>query len=276
MKQVYKIATRFSLISHFAICVILVLLFACSGGSDTSSEKGSVKFSLNWEEPGPNSVVPAAQSPSNDVCEDYAIETVSVDIHDASDIVVASDSFACSDHEGSIDDVPAGSGLRLTVLGTTVSGKDEWRGEKLGIVVSAGETTEIGVVDMVYVGDDVEPPTVVSANPARGAADVSIATVVTAAFSEDLSPTSVNASTFKLESATDTVVGTVTYDPSSRIATFTPEIDLAHFTTYTATITTGVEDLAGLSLAAEFSWSFTTVRGPLSWDSGNWDEANWN
>jgi len=41
-------------------------------------------------------------------------------------------------------------------------------------------------------------------------------------------------------------------------ATFTPSTILAFSTAYTATITTGVEDLAGNALTNNFVWSFTT------------------
>jgi hypothetical protein len=42
------------------------------------------------------------------------------------------------------------------------------------------------------------------------------------------------------------------------VATFTPVTALVNGTTYTATITTEVKDLAGNSLQENFSWSFTT------------------
>src|SRR3990172_2208438 len=47
---------------------------------------------------------------------------------------------------------------------------------------------------------------------------------------------------------------------SSIIATFTPSSNLSSYTTYTATITTGVMDLAGNAMASDYTWSFTTVE----------------
>jgi len=44
----------------------------------------------------------------------------------------------------------------------------------------------------------------------------------------------------------------------NRTATFKPEPDLLHNTTYNATITTGAMDLAGNALADNYTWSFTT------------------
>src|SRR2546426_1281513 len=52
------------------------------------------------------------------------------------------------------------------------------------------------------------------------------------------------------------VTGTVSYNGVT--ATFTPTVNLAPLTTYTATISTGAKDLAGNALAADLVWSFTT------------------
>jgi len=54
----------------------------------------------------------------------------------------------------------------------------------------------------------------------------------------------------------------VTYNASTFVATLTPNAALAASTSYTATVTTAVKDLAGNSLAANVSWSFTTAAGP--------------
>ena len=52
------------------------------------------------------------------------------------------------------------------------------------------------------------------------------------------------------------MAGTVTL--SGTTATFHPSASLANATTYTATITTGVTDLANNALAASKVWTFTT------------------
>ena len=54
------------------------------------------------------------------------------------------------------------------------------------------------------------------------------------------------------------MAGGVTYDSSSDSAIFSPAAALALSTVYTATITTGAQDLLGNSLPANFVWSFTT------------------
>jgi hypothetical protein len=54
------------------------------------------------------------------------------------------------------------------------------------------------------------------------------------------------------------VAGTVTYDATTKMAKFAPTTPLALGTIYTATVTTGVKDSAGNSLAVSHTWTFTT------------------
>ncbi len=271
---------RSHLIPIFGV-IILFSLYACGsdgGGSDTSSDTGSLSFSLIFEEPASYfpSGVRAVPSPSGDICVDYGIETIRVEVFDSSNSAVASDSWPCSDHKGTINDVPAGSDISLLVDGTVIGGSVDWQGKIGNLTVSPNEITYAGEVDMEYIGDDTIPPAVVSTDPSDGAADFPIDADITGTFSEDMVPASVDENTFTLKSGTTTVNGTVTYDLMTMIATFKPASNLSFFTNYTATISSDVEDRAGNKMAADFIWSFTTERGPLIWDSGNWDETNWN
>ena len=73
-------------------------------------------------------------------------------------------------------------------------------------------------------------------------------------------PATVNTSTFTLAVGGVAVSGSVGYDASSRTATFSPASGiLAEGQSYVATVTTGVKDLAGNSLASNYMFSFTTV-----------------
>ncbi|NWF76913.1 MAG: Ig-like domain-containing protein, partial [Nitrospirae bacterium] len=100
---------------------------------------------------------------------------------------------------------------------------------------------------------DTTPPTITSIHPAGNATGVSVSTTISATFSEAMDSSTINTSTFIVSG----VSGTVTY--SGNTATFTPSGNLAYNTTYTATITTGVRDLAGNLMAADYTWSFTTT-----------------
>jgi Ice-binding-like/Bacterial Ig-like domain len=104
-------------------------------------------------------------------------------------------------------------------------------------------------------------PTVISTVPASGAMAVAINTLVSATFSEPMNPATISGTTFTLTGPGVTpVAGTVTYAGST--ATFTPTAALAANTLFTATIMTGAQDPAGVGLAANFVWTFTTVSQP--------------
>ena len=103
---------------------------------------------------------------------------------------------------------------------------------------------------------DAVPPTVTATNPINGATGVA---VITASFSEAMSAGTITTGTFTLSGPGPTpVTGTVSYTASTYIAKFTPTSALAPSTAYTATITTGVKDVAGNALASSHVWSFTT------------------
>ena len=54
------------------------------------------------------------------------------------------------------------------------------------------------------------------------------------------------------------VTGSVSYSPSSRIATFTPSVPLSANSAYSVTVTSGVKDESGNGMAP-YSWNFTTT-----------------
>ncbi len=103
---------------------------------------------------------------------------------------------------------------------------------------------------------DNTPPEVVSVTPADGATQVPLDTVLTATFSEPVS--GVDATSFTLVGPTGEVAGVVTYEASTRTATFTPNEPLELDGIYTATLSTAIQDLAGNALAAPYVWSFAT------------------
>jgi Ice-binding-like/Bacterial Ig-like domain len=102
------------------------------------------------------------------------------------------------------------------------------------------------------------PPTVISVTPPDLSAGICPNTVVVATFSEAMNPATINSTTFLLAAGSTPVAGAVTYDAPSHVATFTPTNPLALSTHYTATITTGAQNLSGNSLASNFVWSFDT------------------
>jgi hypothetical protein len=100
-------------------------------------------------------------------------------------------------------------------------------------------------------------PTVLSTNPVSNAVGV-CTNAINATFSTAMNAATINTGTFLVTTAGNPVLGTISMDVTNTIATFTPLANLAPSTTYTVTITTGVEDLALTPLAVADTWSFTT------------------
>ena len=135
--------------------------------------------------------------------------------------------------------------------GTVTTGVKDAAGNALAANYSWTFTTASAIVT------DVTPPTVLSSTPVPNATTVAINVAPAAVFSEAMNSTTITSSTFTLKQGTASVAGTVTY--SGNTAKFAPAAVLAGNTVYTATITTGVKDAAGNALAANYSWSFTTI-----------------
>lgn len=97
--------------------------------------------------------------------------------------------------------------------------------------------------------------------PADGATGVAVDTTLRATFNQAIDPDSVEGA-FALTGPGGAVAGSVSYDPATRTATFTPDADLAWATTYTATVEGTVATTRGATLGGEASWSFTTADEP--------------
>lgn len=104
---------------------------------------------------------------------------------------------------------------------------------------------------------DNTPPSVTAVSPTSGQTGVSTASTITATFSEGVQ--NVSASTFTVLAGGSPVAGTVSYNSSTHVATFTPSANLSSNTTYTATLTSGITDLAGNPLT-QYTWNFTTAN----------------
>jgi hypothetical protein len=94
---------------------------------------------------------------------------------------------------------------------------------------------------------------------------------VAAIFNEPMDPSTITTITYQLRQGTTPVTGSVLYNSQTMTASFIPAKDLTPNTTYTATITTGAANIAGIPLANNEVWSFTTspLTGPASVDLGS-------
>jgi hypothetical protein len=125
--------------------------------------------------------------------------------------------------------------------------------------VSAGVSASV----TISIGDAINP-TVTTVFPASNATGIARNAKAQVTFSEAMSASTISASTIYLRRASNnaSVTATVTYDATTNIATLQPSASLVSSIKYTVYVTGGssgsVKDLAGNSLAATYSWSFTT------------------
>jgi len=105
-------------------------------------------------------------------------------------------------------------------------------------------------------------PLVVSTDPANNETGVFLNKRITAKFNLPMDPISINSTTFTIQKGGSPIAGTVTYTDTT--ATFTPAVDLLPNSVYNCTITTGVKSATGISMVADYLWSFTTgtIVGP--------------
>ena len=102
-------------------------------------------------------------------------------------------------------------------------------------------------------------PTVTSTSPANLETDVVLNKNITAKFSMLMDPLTINSTTVTVYRGTTQTTGTVTYNGTEM--SFIPVGNLLPGTEYTVTITTGAKSLAGIPLAANYVWKFTTIAG---------------
>lgn len=121
-------------------------------------------------------------------------------------------------------------------------------------------------VDVVFdseAGPDTTSPLVINKAPSDGAVGVAVSANVTATFSEPINASTLGGTSFMLsDPLNNPIPATVSYSSGPRIATIDPMSSLANSTTYTARLTTSVQDLSGNPLAEDVTWSFTTAAPP--------------
>ena len=102
--------------------------------------------------------------------------------------------------------------------------------------------------------------TVSSVTPLDKATGVAINTkIITATFSQAMNPTTLTTGTFTLACPVGTAqTGAVSYVANGNVATLTLAGNLPASTKCTATITTGVTNVAGNALDVPYTWTFTT------------------
>jgi hypothetical protein len=261
---IHSVRKHFAL--GLAIIACFIIIIACSGGSgvprNDSPAGGAIALEmLGWRGNGATAAsIPRALS--GDICTDFGIESVSAAVYDEGGNPVATAEAACDQHQLTLDGIPVGDGYRVVGQGL-VAGNTCWQGETTGITVTADSPAETVTIEMIYQCMADSPPFVVATLPAADATGQPSTPTLFAVFSEAMSPASINAASFALSAGSTSVPGVVVYDADTLTATLSPEDALAPETTYTAALTTAIEDLDGNPLAENYTWTFTTERFPV-------------
>ena len=111
---------------------------------------------------------------------------------------------------------------------------------------------------------DATPPTVVTVLPVVAGTNIATNVVLSAKFSEDMDPSSITGTSFKVKAfgALAPVAATVSYEAGTRTATLKPTANLDPTTPYLVELTTDITDLAGQALTSLGApWTFTTGAG---------------
>ncbi len=132
---------------YYVLCIILPLFMpACGSNQQASPDTGSLSFKLQLSRP--TTTLRVAPATSADICTDYGIITINASVLNSSGATVATGSWSCSDHEGTITGVPAGSNYTVRLEGIDSSSAVTWRGEKSGIDTISEATAIAGTITM--------------------------------------------------------------------------------------------------------------------------------
>lgn len=263
----------YEILYRLSILFLIVSLVGCSGGKssknkETPDRSTSLSFQIDIATPSghiSNVVVDNAIG-DPDICSDYGIDTITVQVHQTQDNseVTAAES-ACSDHRLTIKGVPAGESLYVVCKGNK-GNMTAWRGQANHIVAKAGQNNDIGIIHMTYIGDDTTVPKIVSTYPTEDAENVDLRASVMVAFNEALAPSSIPDQAITIFKNESPVPGHVTYDANTYAIFFSPSNAdiLEPNTNYTAIFQSQddadgpITDLAGQSFSDKIMWGFST------------------
>jgi ice-binding like protein/Big-like domain-containing protein len=250
-------------IMAFSIALFSVSMVACNDSNNGSNSVPATTAALTVVSTGP--AAGAVGVATNTLVTATFSEAISAGTLDSSSFTVGVTGGMAMTGNVSLD-TATNTGIFETVGGTFTDST-----AYTAVITTAAESVDGKTLASNYVwsfttgvGVDSTPPVLVSTDPADTATAVAINRNISADFSEAMNVASINDLTFLVADGANPVLGEVKLINST--AVFTPENNLATSTLYTATLTTDVMDLAGVALAADEVWTFTTgdavAKGP--------------
>ena len=208
-----------------------------------------------------------------DVCTDYGIDTVTMKVL-SGDNVLASAGYTCSLHAGKLTNVPAGNNLVLRLEANVPGAGIVWTGD-VGFNLGVGEEKNLGEISMSYTGSDTTPPTILSVSPVNDAFDVTSNSTIRIQFSERMAINTVqDAGAIEVaDNVTGSLTGSILYNATDKVATFTPDSPFAVGSRVTVSVTPNPTDMAGNRMSASYPFGFS-VRYPGQWGTPFLIETN--
>jgi hypothetical protein len=114
---------------------------------------------------------------------------------------------------------------------------------------------------------------IAATSPQKSTANVWTGERLTVTFSEAMDPATLNTSTFTLAQGSTAISGAVSYDASSKTATFVPAAPLGASLLHSATVSTGATSLTGKRMKDPYTWTFTTAAPAASAPTVNLQSA---
>ena len=136
----------------YILLISSIILYSCGGyNSNGVSDEGSITFKLELQDTQGPTYKP--QTVSSDPfrmaaidCTAIGISTVDATVYDSSGTTLASGSWNCSVHTGTINNISAGSNRRVVINGKDSGGSIKYIGEQTGIAITANSRTDVGTI----------------------------------------------------------------------------------------------------------------------------------
>ncbi|GEM_PF-2776156 len=109
---------------------------------------------------------------------------------------------------------------------------------------------------------DTSAPSITGRYPGVDDTDIPLNANVTVTFDDLLSPASIDLAHFTLTGPYGPVNASVTFDTGSKMVTFNPTLDLLPSASYSMTVSGTTENIAGIPMGSDETWSFTTGLEP--------------
>jgi hypothetical protein len=146
----------------FLFCTLLVcFLWGCGGGisepqssenvSPASTDTGEASFNIQWYAANAVRASDMVHQAIVD-CETTGLASITCQVYDEGEqrLIASGGPWDCSDHQGRIEQIPAGSNRVFAILGWSEAegtGNIVYQGQIAGITINPGEIANVGTID---------------------------------------------------------------------------------------------------------------------------------